>query len=131
MVHISIQVQVRVIINSERGISTADGISFVSAHNYIHTTLRRLFVHTNRRYFISVRKRISTTKVFTLNFAFRTKLICEYQLTLYIAPVQCDRLVCTNINLKYNSCNIFHDSEFMTFLSCHRVHEAEFMKSGS
>lgn len=131
MVHISIQVQVRVIINSERGISTADGISFVSAHNYIHTTLRRLFVHTNRRYFISVRKRISTAKVFTLNFAFRTKLICEYQLTLYIAPVQCDRLVCTNINLKYNSCNIFHDSEFMTFLSCHRVHEAEFMKSGS
>lgn len=131
MVHISIQVQAQVSINSERGISVADCISFVSAHNYIHTTLHRLFVHMNRRYFISVRKRISTAKVFTLNFAYRTKLICECELTLYIAPVQCDGLVCTNINLNYNSCNIFHDSEFMTFLSCHRVHEAEFMKSGS
>lgn len=131
MSHISIQVQARISINSERGISVADCISFVPANNNIHTTLHRLFVHTNERYFISVRKRISTAKVFTLNFACHTKLIYEYQLTLYIAPVQCDRLVCTNINLKYNSCNIFHDTEFMKFLSCHRVHEAEFMKSGS
>lgn len=131
MVHLSIQVQVQVSINSERGISVADCISFVPANNNIHTTLHRLFVHTNRRYFISVSKRISIAKVFTLNFASRTKLICEYQLTLYMTPVQCERLVCTNINLNYNSCNIFHDSEFMKFLSCHRVHEAEFMKSGS